>query len=159
MKEKIRFDTRFGTGWTVWQESQLIETVLPGGPEPAAPETEDPDRIQMRTSEHLRSYFEGTAPLGIHPGLAARAKSGFAEHVYRRVAEIPEGETMSYAEVAAAVGRPGAARAVGAAMAANPFAPLIPCHRVVGSDGRLHGYGGGLPMKEALLEMERFRDR
>jgi methylated-DNA-[protein]-cysteine S-methyltransferase len=57
--------------------------------------------------------------------------------------------------VAEAAGRPGAARVVGAAMAANPFAPVIPCHRVVGSDGTLRGYGGGLEMKQAMLDMER----
>jgi len=70
------------------------------------------------------------------------------------VASIPRGATMTYATVAAAVGRPGAARAVGAAMAANRFAPVIPCHRVVGSDGTLRGYAGGLEMKLRMLVME-----
>ena len=64
---------------------------------------------------------------------------------------------MTYAEVAAEAGRPGAARAVGTAMAANRFAPVIPCHRVVGSDGSLRGYGGGLEMKRSLLAVERAR--
>jgi O-6-methylguanine DNA methyltransferase len=61
---------------------------------------------------------------------------------------------MTYAAVAAAVGRPGAARAVGAAMAANRFAPMIPCHRVVGSDGSLRGYAGGVEMKRYLITLE-----
>jgi methylated-DNA-[protein]-cysteine S-methyltransferase len=69
---------------------------------------------------------------------------------------IPPGETRSYAWLAAAAGRPRAARAAGQAMARNPWALIIPCHRVIGSDGGLHGYGaGGLKIKARLLEMER----
>jgi len=61
---------------------------------------------------------------------------------------------MTYAAVASQVGHPGAARAIGAAMAKNRFAPMIPCHRVVGTDGSLRGYAGGLAMKRHLLEVE-----
>ena len=61
---------------------------------------------------------------------------------------------MTYADVAALVGRPRAARAVGAAMAKNRFAPMIPCHRVIGTDGSLRGYAGGIEMKRRLLDME-----
>ncbi len=74
--------------------------------------------------------------------------------IYATVAAIPPGETVTYAEVARCVGRPGAARAVGAAMARNPFPPLIPCYRVVGADGSLRGYAGGLALKRRLLELE-----
>ncbi len=81
----------------------------------------------------------------------------FETTVYRIVAAIPAGATMTYAEVADQAGRPGAARAVGAAMAKNRFAPMIPCHRVVGSDGSLRGYAGGLDMKRQLLAMEATR--
>jgi O-6-methylguanine DNA methyltransferase len=70
------------------------------------------------------------------------------------VARVPYGETRSYAEIARALGMPNAVRAVGAANGANPVAPLVPCHRIVGSDGRLTGYGPGLPMKARLLRME-----
>jgi methylated-DNA-[protein]-cysteine S-methyltransferase len=86
--------------------------------------------------------------------IARAGATPFLKRVYEAVVEIPPGETKTYAEVAELARRPGAARAVGAAMARNPFAPLIPCHRVVGSDGRLTGYGGGLDMKRQLLEME-----
>ena len=68
--------------------------------------------------------------------------------------EIPRGQTCSYAELAARAGRPGAARAVGQAMARNPWPIIVPCHRVVASDGGLGGYGGGLDMKERLLRLE-----
>jgi O-6-methylguanine DNA methyltransferase len=67
---------------------------------------------------------------------------------------IPAGETLTYAEVAARVGKPAAARAVGRVMATNPLPLVVPCHRVVGSDGTLRGFGGGLWMKEALLSAE-----
>ncbi len=69
---------------------------------------------------------------------------------------IPYGETRTYAEIAAQIGRPKAYRAVGRANATNPMPLVIPCHRVIGTDGKLHGYGGGngLPTKEWLLKME-----
>jgi methylated-DNA-[protein]-cysteine S-methyltransferase len=80
--------------------------------------------------------------------------SGFTREVLGRCAGIRPGQVMTYSELAGAVGRPTAARAVGQVMANNPFALLIPCHRVVGSDYLLHGFGGGLDMKEWLLAQE-----
>jgi methylated-DNA-[protein]-cysteine S-methyltransferase len=73
---------------------------------------------------------------------------------WAEVARVPFGETSSYAEIAQAIGAPAAVRAVGAANGANPLAPFVPCHRIVGSDGRLTGYGPGLPLKVRLLAME-----
>jgi O-6-methylguanine DNA methyltransferase len=81
----------------------------------------------------------------------------FQCEVHGEVMRIPYGETRSYAEVAAAIGRPRALRAVGAANGANPIPLVVPCHRVIASDGRLGGYGGGLPLKARLLAMERAR--
>ena len=78
----------------------------------------------------------------------------FFQRVWAEVARVPYGETRSYAEIARAVGAPAATRAVGAANGANPVAPFVPCHRIVGSDGRLTGYGPGLPLKQRLLVME-----
>jgi methylated-DNA-[protein]-cysteine S-methyltransferase len=74
--------------------------------------------------------------------------------VWRLLAEIPYGETRSYGELARALGRPDRARAVGGANARNPLAIILPCHRVIGSDGSLTGYGGGLEVKRALLDLE-----
>jgi O-6-methylguanine DNA methyltransferase len=71
--------------------------------------------------------------------------------------EIPYGETRSYRQIAQAVGRPNAVRAVGAANGANPVSLVVPCHRVIGADGRLAGYGGGTDVKARLLAMERSR--
>jgi AraC family transcriptional regulator of adaptative response/methylated-DNA-[protein]-cysteine methyltransferase len=74
--------------------------------------------------------------------------------VWEALRRIPAGETRSYGQIAAAVGAPGAARAVGSACAQNPVAVVVPCHRVVGSDGSLHGYAYGLARKRQLLDAE-----
>ena len=79
----------------------------------------------------------------------------FQEKVWRAIAAIPPGKTRSYGEIARKIGRPRAARAVGAASAANPLPPVIPCHRLVGAGGGLRGYAGGLEMKRYLQEIER----
>jgi len=78
----------------------------------------------------------------------------FQESVWRAVTKIPYGDTTTYGEIAAAIGRPQATRAVGQAVGANPVPIVIPCHRVVGSSGSLTGFGGGLPLKERLLALE-----
>jgi methylated-DNA-[protein]-cysteine S-methyltransferase len=78
----------------------------------------------------------------------------FQLEVWRALRAIPYGETASYGEIAAAVGQPGAARAVGGANNRNPIAIVIPCHRVIGASGSLTGYGGGLPRKQRLLALE-----
>jgi methylated-DNA-[protein]-cysteine S-methyltransferase len=78
----------------------------------------------------------------------------FDRKVWAALCDIPFGTTTSYGAVAKAIGHPTAARAVGAAHGANPIALIVPCHRVIGSDGTLTGYGGGLPLKRKLLEHE-----
>lgn len=78
----------------------------------------------------------------------------FFQAAWAEVARVPYGETRSYGEIARALRAPSATRAVGAANGANPVAPFVPCHRIVGSDGRLTGYGPGLPLKQRLLVME-----
>lgn len=82
------------------------------------------------------------------------AGSAFQRRVWEALMRIPFGETASYGAVASAVGRAGAARAVGRANAVNPIALIVPCHRVIGADGSLTGYGGGLALKRALLAHE-----
>ncbi len=80
--------------------------------------------------------------------------AGFEKKVWKALCGIPFGATTSYGAIAKKLGRPGAARAVGAANHANPIALIVPCHRVIGADGSLTGYGGGLPLKRRLLEHE-----
>lgn len=80
--------------------------------------------------------------------------TAFQRSVWQGLLQIPRGSTISYAELARRVGRPGAARAVGQALGSNPVPILLPCHRVVAADGTLGGFGGGLPMKKTLLMQE-----
>lgn len=106
----------------------------------------------VRAAAALRAYATGSAR-------APRAPfdlegTPFQLAVWKRLREIPFGKTTTYGELAASLGRPRAARAVGAAVGANPVSILVPCHRVVGSDGALTGFGWGLPMKRALLRRE-----
>ena len=104
----------------------------------------------------LLRYVEGEATaLGVP--LDVRG-SRFERRVWNALRRIPRGETRSYGEVARRVGVPGAARAVGRACGANPAPILIPCHRVIASDGSLGGYGLGLPRKRALLAREGVKD-
>jgi methylated-DNA-[protein]-cysteine S-methyltransferase len=106
--------------------------------------------------EQLTAYFAGTLRR-FDLRLAPRG-TAFQQSVWQALCEIPLGTTVSYAEIARRVGAPGAARAVGAAVGRNPIPIVVPCHRVVGSNGSLTGFGGGLPRKEWLLEHERLMD-
>lgn len=103
--------------------------------------------------EQLAEYFAGRRQAFALP--LQPEGSAFQQACWRVLERIPFGQTRSYAQQAQALGRPRALRAVGAANAANPLAILIPCHRVIGADGRLTGYGGGLSAKQWLIEHER----
>lgn len=81
--------------------------------------------------------------------------SPFQKRVWKKILKIPYGETRTYKDIARAIGKPKASQAVGMALKKNPILIAIPCHRVIGSDGALKGYAGGLPMKKALLDLER----
>ena len=124
--------------------------------EPATPAPGNPTGSHPVLNEaipQLREYFEGlrrefTFPLEM-------TGTDFQQRVWRAVLAIPYGETCTYREIATAIGAPTAVRAVGAANGANPLPIVVPCHRVIGSSGKLVGYGGGLPLKKRLLELER----
>ncbi|HEY0505011.1 MAG TPA: methylated-DNA--[protein]-cysteine S-methyltransferase [Lysobacter sp.] len=103
-------------------------------------------------ARQLREYFAGQRRDFELP-LAPRG-TDFQQAVWHTLASIPYGATISYAQLAQRVGRPSAVRAVGAANGRNPLPLVLPCHRVIGSDGSLTGFGGGLPTKEFLLRME-----
>jgi len=105
-------------------------------------------------ADRLRSYGRGEA-VAFPDALDFDGVSPFLRAVWEAAQDIPRGQTSSYGELAARVGRPGAARAVGQAMARNRWPIVVPCHRVVASDGGLGGYGGGLDMKKRLLRLER----
>jgi methylated-DNA-[protein]-cysteine S-methyltransferase len=112
----------------------------------------DDPRFDALTSQ-LQQYFAGERTdfdLTLRPD----GGSTFERRVWAALLEIPYGETVSYGEIAARIGHPGKARAVGRANGRNPIAIVCPCHRVIGSDGSLTGYGGGLETKRALLDLE-----
>lgn len=103
-------------------------------------------------ASELDAYFSGelyqfTVPLDLRG-------TSFQRRVWEQLQEIPYGETRSYGHVAYVLGRPNAARPVGQAIGSNPVSIVVPCHRVIGSDGKLTGYGGGLHRKQALLDLE-----
>jgi methylated-DNA-[protein]-cysteine S-methyltransferase len=100
----------------------------------------------------LGEYFAGERRAFDLP-LAPRG-TGFQQRVWQALLAIPYGETCSYSDVARAIGRPAASRAVGAANGKNPIAIVVPCHRVIGASGALTGYGGGLDTKRWLLALE-----
>lgn len=106
----------------------------------------------QRAKQHLASYFAGRAQpvdLPLDP-----KGTPWQRAVWAQLQRIPAGTTCPYGELACALGRPGAARAVGAAVARNPISLIVPCHRVLGRGGQLTGYAGGLARKRALLTHE-----
>ena len=114
----------------------------------------EPDRGGlMEAVRQLNAYFAGR--LRDFELALAPEGTAFQQSVWAELQRIPYGETTSYGEIARRIGNPRAVRAVGLANGSNPIAIIIPCHRVIGSNGSLTGYGGGLPTKQALLALER----
>ena len=152
------FDTPIGTLRLVGGEDSIDRIDLPNRA------AEPPDRawepsngaLPAALAEaklQLDEYFDGTRQdfdLSLGGG-----GTEFQERVWAELRRIPFGETISYGELAERIGKPTASRAVGAANGRNPLPVVVPCHRVIGHDGKLGGYGGGLPTKKALLELER----
>jgi methylated-DNA-[protein]-cysteine S-methyltransferase len=132
---------------------RLIE--FPDPRHPVAPEDdweEGDNAVLAMTRAQLGEYFAGTRRAFDLP-LAPRG-TAFQRAVWRALATIPYGETISYRALAERIGQPSAMRAVGAANGRNPLPIVVPCHRVIGADGSLTGFGGGLPTKRFLLQLE-----
>lgn len=111
------------------------------------------DRTPFRAAiDQLRAYFAGK--LTAFDLALAPDGTPFQQSVWQALGTIPFGETTTYSAIAKQIGRPTAIRAVGAANGANPIPIIIPCHRVIGSSGKLTGFAGGLPTKEHLLRLE-----
>ncbi|MEK7470242.1 MAG: methylated-DNA--[protein]-cysteine S-methyltransferase [Planctomycetota bacterium] len=109
--------------------------------------------VLRKAKKQLEEYFIGARTRFDLP--LAPQGTPFQLKVWEALREIPYGETRSYADIAQYVGSPKGFRAVGLANGANPIAIVVPCHRVIGADGSLTGFGGGLPRKKKLLELER----
>lgn len=118
---------------------------------PAAGWVRDPRKFGKVIAQ-LEEYFDGTRQR-FDVELGAKG-TDFQHIVWDALVRIPYGETVSYGELARRIGRPQASRAVGLANGANPLPIIVPCHRVIGSDGSLTGFGGGLDLKRRLLELE-----
>jgi methylated-DNA-[protein]-cysteine S-methyltransferase len=111
------------------------------------------DPLLRQTVEQLREYFAGRR-LSFELPMNPAGGTAFQRRAWQALCAIPFGQTRSYGDQARAIGTPAAVRAVGAANARNPLGIIVPCHRVIGSDGKLTGYGGGLPAKAWLLAHE-----
>jgi methylated-DNA-[protein]-cysteine S-methyltransferase len=122
------------------------------GKKPQAGFTRAETPLIKKTATQIEEYLAGkrrqfSVPIAMHG-------TAFQMAVWRALQSIPFGETRSYKEIAVLIGKPKAVRAVGMANNRNPISIIVPCHRVIGSNGSLTGYGGGLPLKQRLLELE-----
>jgi methylated-DNA-[protein]-cysteine S-methyltransferase len=129
-----------------WLEAHLVRRFGPGARLVAAP---DPSGITTR----VRAYFDGDLA-ALDTIVVDTGGTEFQQQVWQALRDIPVGETRTYGQVAAKLGRPSATRAVGMTNSKNPVALVLPCHRVIGADGTLTGYAGGLDRKRWLLHHE-----
>lgn len=154
--------TSFGWVGIAWSSRGLVALTLP---QPTEADTLEqlpvgtgslPEAVQgldvAALADKLRRYFDGE-PVSFDEPLDPTMGTEFQQRVWAITRAIPRGQTRSYGQVARQAGT-CAARAVGQAMARNPWPVVVPCHRVLGSDGSLTGFGGGLEMKKKMLEME-----
>lgn len=148
MKKSIYVDTRLGTVRISEDGAGICELHFLKEEKGR----KEPTELLERAKQQLLEYLEGRRkefdlPLSMNG-------TEFQLRVWKQLQKIPYGETRSYGQVAAMAGNAKAGRAVGMANNRNPIAILVPCHRVIGADGSLTGYGGGLDIKQALLELE-----
>lgn len=139
-------------------EDALSRISFPTGDRTVRPDPawqHDPSAFTI-ARDALDAYFDGERNAFDHVPLELIGTE-FQCLVWRALAHIPYGETTTYGALAAIIGRPKAVRAVGAANGANPLPLILPCHRVIGTNGTLTGFGGGLPLKERLLDLEGWR--
>lgn len=155
MVESVRIRTRFGMLLTTFDAGE-VQRIRFGeyAPSDGATVVDDPISGSARGCvDRLVAYFDGDRD-SLRDAARVPAGTDFQERVWRATTAIPYGETTSYGAIAERVGEPGAAQAVGLALNANPLPVIVPCHRVVSSNGDLTGFGGGLGWKRALLSLE-----
>ena len=145
-----------GTLTLIASDTALAAILFDGQPLSAfrrgAPERDDDHPVLREAAAQLAAYFAGT-----RTGFDLPLDFGgtpFQERVWAALCAIPHGQTCSYADIADGLGQPTATRAVGAANGRNPIPIVAPCHRVIGKDGSLTGFGGGLAVKKQLLALE-----
>jgi len=149
------FDSPIGPLVVAIEDDAIAYLLLPkdGKPAHVAPEWHRSPAKLREAHAQLAAYFAGKL-LAFDVPLAPRG-TPFQRSVWNQLVQIPYGDTTSYIALARRLGNPNAMRAVGAANGANPIAIIVPCHRVIGHDGQLVGFGGGLPAKRWLLDHER----
>ena len=131
----------------VWFDGQQHQ------PDPSGWTVDPAHPVLVRTTRQLQEYFTGKRQVFDLP-LALDGGTDFQQQVWRALLEIPSGQTVSYGTLSQRIGRPRAVRAVGTAIGRNPLSIVVPCHRIVGTNGALTGYAGGLDRKTALLQLE-----
>ncbi len=155
------FDTLMGYAGVLGSKAGLRITTLP---QPSEKEVENLLLIRIFSAvssvhlyrdlvQRIQRYYEGD-PVNFPDKLDLSGATTFQRAVWQTTRSIPYGETRSYLWVAGQIGQPGAPRAVGQALHRNPLPLIVPCHRVIGSNGRLVGFGGGVEMKKHLLTLE-----
>lgn len=154
MRSHTVHDSPLGALTLVDEDGRLAGLYLPDQRHRPEPDRLGPrdDAVQPRLREQLDAYFTGR--LQAFDVELAPGGTPFQAQVWAALRAVPYGSTVTYGELAAAVGRPAAVRAVGAANGRNPVCIVVPCHRVVGAGGALTGYSGGLDRKRALLALE-----
>ena len=156
MTRFARYESPLGPMFATAEDDGITHIEFVGAkyaPEARAEWIEDPEAPDLAAcGTQLAEYFAGKRTEFDLP--LAPQGSEFQQRVWREIARVPYGRTISYAELAQRAGAPGQARAAGAATGRNPVSLVIPCHRIVGSDGSLTGYAGGLERKRGLLELE-----
>ena len=157
MLHRTTLSSPLGDLTLVASDTALVAILWPDdrpGRVPLEATTDNPDHPMLAAAAtQLREYFAGTRTAFDLP-LSPRG-TAFQRDVWRALDTIPYGETRSYADIAQAIGRPTATRAVGAANGRNPISIVTPCHRVIGRSGALTGFAGGLAAKQHLLTLER----
>ncbi|MDV0440881.1 methylated-DNA--[protein]-cysteine S-methyltransferase [Methanorbis furvi] len=152
MRRMYYYQTPIGKIGMAEEDGFITNLWFPGTPAPIDADLwETP--VLKRAAKQLGGYFAG----GKHPFTIPLAPKGteFMQSVWAELQKIPCGTTVSYQEIAERIGKKNAARAVGLANNKNPIPILIPCHRVIGKNGQLTGYRGGLAMKQKLLDLEK----
>lgn len=153
MINSIVFDTVIGRLYIAERDGAVSHLLFAQEDDPEAYKEEGSlTPLLTETKDQILSYLAGTRTSFNLP-LAPKG-TPFQERVWNALLTIPYGQTISYKELAVRAGNPKACRAVGMANNRNPISLIIPCHRVIGADGKLVGYGGGLPIKEHLLRLE-----
>lgn len=147
-------DSPVGPLWLLGGAGRLCRLAFAGSRRPALEPSwsRDDAGVLDPVVGELEAYFAGR--LKRFSVAVAPEGTPFQQRVWRALCDIPYGQTVSYSELARRIDAARAVRAVGAANGANPIAIIVPCHRVIGADGSLTGFGGGLPVKRALLDLE-----